>query len=136
MVSSLYSRPLPWISEAHQLFDEIMRSSAGTIYPRLEPEILRALCADSNTLGFSHPAKYNLLNMYASGGSSYESISVWLSQWLFFVGLSNVSDLMISKVILNLSWAECGYQYGFAGRKQIEAELKQQLRQQLAQFTL
>ena len=136
MVCALYSRPLPWISEAHQLFDEIIRSSAGIIYPRLEPEILRALCSDSNTLGFSHSAKYNLLKIYASGGSSYESISVWLSQWLFFVGLSNVSDLMISKVILNLSWAECGYQYGLAGRKQIEAELKQQLRQQLAQFTL
>ncbi|HGZ7386157.1 TPA: tRNA(Met) cytidine acetyltransferase, partial [Vibrio parahaemolyticus] len=83
-----------------------------------------------------HPTKRVLLQSYAQGGASYESIFVWLQQWLRQYGLAPVSDLMISKVFLNHDWGICAKQFGLSGRKQVEQQLRSELEKLLNQFTV
>ncbi|MGU3844707.1 tRNA(Met) cytidine acetyltransferase, partial [Vibrio diabolicus] len=65
---------------------------------------------------------------YADGGNSYESVSAWLQQWLLNLGLNSASDLMISKLFLNRSWTECAQQFGLPGRKQVEQQLRDEVK--------
>lgn len=80
--------------------------------------------------------KLSLIEHYARGGNSFESVSVWLQQWLWQNGLGEASDLMISKLLLNQDWSQCARQYGLLGRKQLESTLRSELQVMLAKFTV
>ncbi|WP_394156673.1 GNAT family N-acetyltransferase [Vibrio campbellii] len=125
-----------WINEAKLLFEELLPLSAASTYPKLEPSLLRALLPTSVSTCPSHLTKRTLIECYAQGGNNFESVSVWIQQWLLQCGLADVSDLMISKLFLNKDWSECAKQYGLPGRKQVEAHIRNELQVLIAKFTV
>ncbi|WP_045496645.1 GNAT family N-acetyltransferase [Vibrio hyugaensis] len=125
-----------WIYEAKSLFEELLPLSAASTYPKLEPSLIRALLPGSVSTCQPHLTKRTLVECYAQGGNNFESVSVWIQQWLLRCGLADVSDLMISKLFLNKDWSECAKQYGLPGRKQVEAQIRNELQVLFAKFTL
>ncbi|GAK21001.1 predicted P-loop ATPase [Vibrio sp. JCM 19052] len=125
-----------WINEAKSLFEELLPLSAASTYPKLEPSLLRALLPASVSTCQSHLTKRTLIECYAQGGNNFESVSVWIQQWLLQCGLADVSDLMISKLFLNKDWSECAKQYGLPGRKQVEAQIRKELQVLIGKFTV
>ncbi|AUV89326.1 GNAT family N-acetyltransferase [Vibrio campbellii] len=125
-----------WINEAKSLFEELLPLSAASTYPKLEPSLLRALLPASVSTCQSQFTKRTLIECYAQGGNNFESVSVWIQQWLLQCGLADVSDLMISKLFLNKDWSECAKQYCLPGRKQVEAQIRNELQVLIAKFTV
>jgi tRNA(Met) cytidine acetyltransferase len=125
-----------WVGNAKVLFEELLSLSASTIYPRLEPSLIRTLLSLPIGESTFNPTKLALIEYYAQGGNSFESVSVWIQQWLCRNGLSEVSDLTISKLLLNQDWSMCAKQYGLSGRKQVEAALRSELQVMLKKFTV
>ncbi|EJG0933731.1 tRNA(Met) cytidine acetyltransferase, partial [Vibrio parahaemolyticus O1] len=136
MVRQLANKSQTWIDDAQALFHEFLSASLSLIYPKLEPSLARSLLSQPIQHQTLHPTKRVLLQSYAQGGASYESIFVWLQQWLRQYGLAPVSDLMISKVFLNHDWGICVKQFGLSGRKQVEQQLRSELEKLLNQFTV
>ncbi|ELA7601221.1 tRNA(Met) cytidine acetyltransferase, partial [Vibrio parahaemolyticus] len=136
MVRQLANKSQTWIDDAQALFHEFLSASLSLVYPKLEPSLARSLLRQPIQHQTLHPTKRVLLQSYAQGGASYESIFVWLQQWLRQHGLAPVSDLMISKVFLNHDWGICAKQFGLSGRKQVEQQLRSELEKLLSQFTV
>ncbi|TOB78107.1 DEAD/DEAH box helicase [Vibrio parahaemolyticus] len=136
MVRQLANKSQTWIDDAQALFHEFLSASLSLVYPKLEPSLARSLLRQPIQHQTLHPTKRVLLQSYAQGGASYESIFVWLQQWLRQYGLAPVSDLMISKVFLNHDWGICAKQFGLSGRKQVEQQLRSELEKLLNQFTV
>ncbi|EJC6761550.1 tRNA(Met) cytidine acetyltransferase, partial [Vibrio parahaemolyticus] len=136
MVRQLANKSQTWIDDAQALFHEFLSASLSLVYPKLEPSLARSLLRQPIQHQTLHPTKRVLLQSYAQGGASYESIFVWLQQWLRQYGLALVSDLMISKVFLNHDWGICAKQFGLSGRKQVEQQLRSELEKLLNQFTV
>ncbi|PFG58641.1 tRNA(Met)-cytidine N(4)-acetyltransferase [Vibrio sp. ES.051] len=131
MVRQCGSKAQAWIAESQTLFKEMLFSHVAYVYPKLEPSLFRILLQHSALSKALHPAKQALIESYAHGGSSFESVSLWLQQRLLQRGLGSVSDLMISKLFLNRDWAECGNQFGLSGRKQVEQQLREEVKKYL-----
>lgn len=136
MVRQLANKSQTWIDDAQALFLEFLSASLSFVYPKLEPSLARSLLRQPIQHQTLHPTKRVLLQSYAQGGASYESIFVWLQQWLRQHGFAPVSDLMISKVFLNHDWGICAKQFGLSGRKQVEQQLRSELEKLLSQFTV
>ncbi|MGR5238842.1 GNAT family N-acetyltransferase [Vibrio alfacsensis] len=125
-----------WIDQAEMLHEELLATNVSQVYPKLEPGLFRALLSKPLQTAPLHPTKLTLISCYAQGGNSYESVSVWIQQWLLQHGLNMVSDLIISKVFFGREWTECAREFGFSGRKQVEQQLRQQLEILLSKFTV
>ncbi len=136
MAKQLENTPQMWIAEAEEISREFLFMSADQVYSKLEPALYRSLMATHVLATSLHSSKLTLIQNYAVGGASYESIFVWLQQWLLNNGLASVSDLMICKVFLNHDWELCAKQFGLTGRKQVEQAIRQEVQQHLERFTL
>ncbi len=94
----------------------------------IEFDLVKVLLAQSQ---FSNPSlPLQLLEQYSCGGANYESIAVWLHQFLLSLPsdhFNHVSDLMMGKVLLRMSWTQCAHQFHLTGRKQIENTMKREL---------
>ncbi|MEN2268092.1 GNAT family N-acetyltransferase [Vibrio diabolicus] len=128
MVKACDSKQTAWVDESQALFEEMLSNNVADVYPKLEASIFRALLPQPLGMSPLHPAKLLLIECYADGGNSYESVSAWLQQWLLNLGLNSASDLMISKLFLNRSWTECAQQFGLPGRRQVEQQLRDEVR--------
>ncbi|MCR9980583.1 GNAT family N-acetyltransferase [Vibrio diabolicus] len=128
MVKACDSKQTAWVDESQALFEEMLSNNVADVYPKLEASIFRALLPQPLGMSPLHPAKLLLIECYADGGNSYESVSAWLQQWLLHLGLNSASDLMISKLFLNRSWTECALQFGLPGRRQVEQQLRDEVR--------
>lgn len=136
MVRQLANKPQKWIDEAELLLCEFMSMSANLVYSKLEPSLNRSLLSAPRMKIALHPCQLMLIRNYALGGGSYESVFVWLKQWLLKNGLVSVSDLMICKLFLNHDWESCAKQFNLTGRKQVEQEIRREVQLLLKQFTL
>ncbi|ANQ24862.1 DEAD/DEAH box helicase [Vibrio natriegens] len=136
MVRQLANKPLKWIDEAELLLCEFMSMSANLVYSKLEPSLYRSLLSAPRMEIVLHPCQLTLIRNYALGGGSYESVFVWLKQWLLKNGLVSVSDLMICKLFLNHDWESCAKQFKLTGRKQVEQEIRREVQLLLKEFTL
>ncbi|MGR5132371.1 tRNA(Met) cytidine acetyltransferase TmcA [Vibrio alfacsensis] len=126
----------PWIQQAEMLYKELLSVATSQVYPKLEPALFRALFSHPFGGIRLHPIKLNLIACYTQGGNSYESVSVWVQQWLLLNGLDAVSDFVIAKVFFAQDWSECAKQFGYSGRKQAEQKLRQELKILLSKFTV
>jgi len=124
---------LEWLDSAKiQFFSHFIHELSDSL-KLIEVELVKVLlsqylCADSNI-------PLQLLKQYSLGGANYESISVWLHQFLLSLPagvIFQISDLMISKVVLRMSWSECAQKFQLAGRKQIEKAIKHELAELMA----
>ncbi|MBR9786919.1 MAG: tRNA(Met) cytidine acetyltransferase [Vibrionaceae bacterium] len=127
MVRQLANNPQKWIDEAETLLLEFISMSANLIYSKLEPAIYRRLLNAPLMVAALQLSQLTLIQNYAQGGGNYESVFVWLKQWLLGNGLASVSDLMICKLFLNHDWESCAIQFKLTGRKQIEQEIRREV---------
>lgn len=97
----------------------------------LEPDIIHCLLKGSLRQNISHlNLPFDLLSYYAKGGSNYESVAVWIEFYLLQLPdtmKTKISHLLLSKVVQQQSWQYCAQYYGFTGRKQVEAQIRQYL---------
>ncbi len=94
----------------------------------IEVELVKVLLNQYRPINQHIPLQ--LLEQYSLGGANYESVAVWLHQLLLSLPTERfyqVSDLLISKVLLRMSWSQCANQFQLTGRKQIEQSVKQEL---------
>ncbi|MDV6251893.1 tRNA(Met) cytidine acetyltransferase TmcA [Vibrio sp. EA2] len=136
MVKQLANNPHRWIDEAEALLRELLPMSADHVYSKLEPNLFRRLLSAPRMDVVLHSCQLTLIRNYAQGGGSYESVFVWLKQWLLKNGLVSVSDLMICKLFLSHGWDSCAKQFKLTGRKQVEQEIRREVQSLLKQFTL
>ncbi|NVC94230.1 tRNA(Met) cytidine acetyltransferase [Vibrio natriegens] len=136
MVRQLANKPQKWIDDAKLLLSEFMSMSANLVYSKLEPSLYRSLLNAPRMEIALYPCQLTLIRNYALGGGSYESVFVWLKQWLLKNGLVSVSDLMICKLFLNHDWESCAKQFKLTGRKQVEQAIRREVQLLLKQFTL
>ncbi|WMN89499.1 GNAT family N-acetyltransferase [Vibrio parahaemolyticus] len=135
MVRQLANKPQKWIDDAELLLCEFMSMSANLLYSKLEPSLYRSLLNTPRIDIALYPCQLTLIRNYALGGS-YESVFVWLKQWLLKNGLVSVSDLMICKLFLNHDWESCAKQFKLTGRKQVEQAIRREVQLLLKQFTM
>lgn len=136
MVRQLANKPQKWIDDAELLLFEFMSMSANLLYSKLEPSLYRSLLNTPRMEIALYPCQLTLIRNYALGGGSYESVFVWLKQWLLKNGLVSVSDLMICKLFLNHDWESCAKQFKLTGRKQVEQAIRREVQLLLKQFTM
>ncbi len=136
MVRQLTGKPQIWIDDAEELWHELLIKSASLIYTKLEPSLLRGLVSSYVSTTELSSNQLTLIRSYSLGGSSYESVFVWLQQWLLKQGVASASDLMICKLFLNYDWESCAKQFGLTGRKQVEQRIRNEVRQLWQQFTV
>ncbi len=136
MARQVANKPQTWINNAELILREFLSLSADQVYSKLEPRLYRSLL-NAPRMGVAlHPCQLTLIRNYALGGGSYESVFVWLKQWLLKNGLVAVSDLMICKLFLNYDWESCAKQFKMTGRKKVEQEIRNEVQLLLKQFTL
>lgn len=132
MVKPLTGRAQSWLTQAEQMFDLCVPEWLSTSLRDLETDVVRALLPSLNGRPLSS-VHLKLIRHYAHGGNSFESVQVWLKQWLLSLEAQQIESLLISKVLQNHSWSECAHTFGFAGRKQVEAQLRQVITDLLSQ---
>ncbi len=136
MVRQLTGKPQLWADSAEELCRELLIKSASQVYSKLEPSLFRCLISPYNPTTELSCSQLTLIQNYSLGGCSYESVFVWLQQWLLEQGISLASDLMIYKIFLNHDWEFCAKQFGLTGRKQVEQQIRNELHQLWQQFTV
>ncbi|ELP5726909.1 tRNA(Met) cytidine acetyltransferase [Vibrio vulnificus] len=124
MVKPLTGRAQSWMMQAEQMFDLCLPEWLSSSLRDLETDVVRALLPLLN----GRPLTSNQLNLirhYAKGGNSFESVQVWLKQWLLSIEAEQVDELLIRKVLQNRKWTDCAREFSLPGRKQVEAQLRQ-----------
>lgn len=136
--SLLTKESVAWVTEVQRQFASAMIYQLSDSLNTLEPDIVRCLLSGTN-LGLSEislsPQTRLLLNMYSQGGSQFDSIAALARDWIVTAEPSRVpliTDLMIRKIVQQWSWQACTQDLKLTGRKQVEAQLREDLRQ----FTL
>ncbi|HAS6346423.1 TPA: GNAT family N-acetyltransferase [Vibrio vulnificus] len=124
MVKPLSGRTQSWLIKAEQMFDQCVPEWLASSLRDLETDVVRALLPSLNGRVLSS-AQLNLVRYYAKGGNSFESVQVWLRQWLLTIEAQQVDELLIRKVLQNRSWTECAREFSLPGRKQVEGQLRQ-----------
>ncbi len=136
MVRQLAGKPQIWLDTAEELWHELLIKSASQIYSKLEPSLFRCLISSYVATTELSRSQLTLIQNYSFGGCSYESVFIWLQQWLLELGISSASDLIIYKTFLNHDWESCAKQFGLTGRKQVEQRIRNEVQQLWQQFTV
>ncbi|NOJ21455.1 tRNA(Met) cytidine acetyltransferase TmcA [Vibrio coralliilyticus] len=114
-----------WISVAEQHFHQSMRYLLGDAFADIETDIVRNLLRkeDASEVECEFQA---LVRNYCLGGAGFESVAPFIANWLLSssTALLNCSSLVIRKVLQQHNWHACSEEFGFAGRKQTEQQLR------------
>jgi len=122
------SDKVSWLSEAIEQFQYHFIYELADSLNLIEADLVKALVSTNSQP--SVPSSKSLIRCYAQGGANYESVAVWLHYLLLSLPddvFQTVSNLMIDKVLLRYCWKVCAQKYSLSGRKQIEAQLRQEL---------
>lgn len=128
MVKALSALAERWQTQAHLMFKETLPDYLSSSFSELDAMLVRSLL---NMVSYSspNPTCIALIVNYAEGGNSFDSVQPWLKAWLLSLEVQSLSDLLISKVLLNQSWQRCAERFAFPGRKQAEQALRDDVRQ-------
>ncbi|NUW70658.1 tRNA(Met) cytidine acetyltransferase TmcA [Vibrio coralliilyticus] len=114
-----------WVVVAEQHFHQSMRYLLGDVFAEIETDIVRNLLRkeDASEAKCEFQA---LIGNYCLGGAGFESVAPFVANWLLSSSsaLLNSSSLVIRKVLQQQSWQACSEEFGFAGRKQTEQQLR------------
>ncbi|MCG3732791.1 GNAT family N-acetyltransferase [Vibrio cincinnatiensis] len=129
-----YSQRSEWLDKARRQLALYLRYALKDSLQELEPKVVRALLKEIKSAGHeSNTYPEALIAHYALGGANYESVAVWIEQWLLeMMNIDQVSDVLIAKVLQQHSWQSCALRYGYTGRKQIEQYLRGELTELIA----
>ncbi|WP_251881147.1 GNAT family N-acetyltransferase [Grimontia kaedaensis] len=105
----------------------------------METELVAELLTDSNAAIAPSPAALHQVSLFAQGNLGYDlvtgSLWQWFIHWLATKSTQNAVDemcsLMIARLLQRQSWSTVSVKYGFRGRKDTEAAMRDWTRQQL-----
>ncbi|NAW56234.1 MULTISPECIES: tRNA(Met) cytidine acetyltransferase TmcA [unclassified Vibrio] len=123
-----------WIIKARPRFEHNLVYQLSDSLKDIEPDNVRSLLPLSHRSVMSQGLS-PLIEFYLEGGSSFDSVAPMIRDCILTATparLENVSDLMVRKIVQQWSWQACAIEFSMAGRKQVEAQLRHDLRQ----FTL
>lgn len=125
----VYIKHVDWLDKARRQLAPYLQYELKETLQELEPKVVRALltCVMRWHENKLNPDAKTLIYHYALGGANYESVAVWIEQWLLEMPIDRVSDLLIAKVLQQHSWQFCALRHGYSGRKQVEHHLRLQL---------
>ncbi|NOH60526.1 GNAT family N-acetyltransferase [Vibrio sp. RE88] len=114
-----------WIALAEQHFHQSMRYLLCNVFADIETDIVRNLLRkeDASEVECEFQA---LVRNYCLGGAGFESVAPFIANWLLSSNTAflNCSSLVLRKVLQQHSWQACSEEFGFAGRKQTEQQLR------------
>lgn len=129
--SILMVRPLKkvvWLDSVLQHFYPHFLSLLPESFKMLNAELVIAILKGAEHIDFlPSSSNINLVRLYATGGSSYESVFFILRPFLLArlaKSEDDCSSLMVSKLLQCRSWHDCTKLYGLSGRKQTERKLR------------
>lgn len=132
-------KEMPWLDVALSYFSRNLISLLPDCFSVLDVELIKSMFATDDAIGEElDSSDLQLLELYAKGGSSYESVLFVLASFVEQQLLANnnlLANLLVSKVLQRRTWLECAKLYGYSGRKETERELRHHLRL-LTKFTL
>jgi tRNA(Met) cytidine acetyltransferase len=114
-----------WLVQAQQRFVESLHYLLSDRFKNIETELVRSLLANDNA-SEANRALPRLVELYIGGSSNYDSIAFELYEWIKLNPnkLSQVSDLVIRKLMQKHTWQQCVEEYNLIGRKQAEQQFK------------
>ncbi|CZF86218.1 tRNA(Met) cytidine acetyltransferase TmcA [Grimontia marina] len=128
-----------WFDGIQHLFYLNFKHQMCEQFSDMDTELVAALLAGSDAV--SPPSVFALhqVDLFAQGSLGYDLVTGSLWHWFIHrlatrmtQNMSNdIGSLMISRLLLRHSWAEVSERYGFHGRKDTEAAMRDWIRQQL-----
>ncbi|RTZ17912.1 tRNA(Met) cytidine acetyltransferase [Vibrio aquaticus] len=124
-----------WLAQAHVCYQLSLHYSVAQSFSQLEIELVRSLF-EENDASVDKPSFIELIQAYAKGGASYDSVAPFLDLWWKRSPklLALASDLFVRKVVQRRSWSECAEILDYPGRKQVEHAFRGQLDLLLSQL--
>lgn len=155
MVKALHSS-LVWLDTAHHYYAISLPHLLHEPLKMLDASVVRALFSlindkienkaeknPSDFYNYSLPSdmtvSINMLGRYIAGGSDYNSVLYCLDsfvEWVLTRQATDVSELLIVKIMQHHQWNDCVKRFSAIGKKQLEAQLKNELRFLIEKFTL
>ncbi|WP_394143568.1 GNAT family N-acetyltransferase [Vibrio atypicus] len=124
----MVSAKVEWLTQAKQTYQQFMHYSVACLFKQLEIDVVRSLLVEKDvSIVLSSFAP--IVEHYVKGGASFDSIAPLLDNyWKHSPSLiGKMSDLLVYKIIQRHSWSECAHQFLLPGKKQVEAQFKQDL---------
>ncbi|MGF1752662.1 GNAT family N-acetyltransferase [Vibrio makurazakiensis] len=126
MVRPIASIAKEWVSYSSRSFSDNLPCLLSSSLASIEIDMARALFPHKAIPGLDE-RQLRLIKNYTIGGNGFDSIGYLIERVLF--GLSStayneVSDLIFAKVVLKKDWKQCVELFQFSGRKQAEAQMR------------
>lgn len=115
-----------WLEKSVINFAYVFSSMLLTSFSDLSPKLVACLLESVSAAQDTESVPMTLIEHYSLGGSTYESVEVWL-RLLIITNFSSVSELMIARILQNREWTECAKYFHLMGRKQTEKQLRQDI---------
>ena len=124
----MVSGKVEWLTQAKQTYQQFMHYSVACLFKQLEIDVVRSLLVEKD-VSIVLPSFAPIVEHYVKGGASFDSIAPLLDNyWKHSPSLiGKMSDLLVYKIIQRHSWSECAHQFLLPGKKQVEAQFKQDL---------
>lgn len=124
----MVSGKVEWLTQAKQTYQQFMHYSVACLFKQLEIDVVRSLLVEKD-VSIVLPSFAPIVEHYVKGGASFDSIAPLLDNyWKQSPSLiGKMSDLLVYKIIQRHSWGECAHQFLLPGKKQVEAQFKQDL---------
>lgn len=111
-----------WYEKSHQRFIQNLSYLISDSLSSMEVDMVLTFLQSFSTDSIS-PEECHLLDCYIAGGGSFDGIAVVGSKLIIEISRSHkseISDLLVLKVIQKRSWGQCCEMLGLSGRKQAE----------------
>ncbi len=135
LVKPLSSASELWVEYLRGSFQKNFSSLLAESLNHIEVDIIRSLLEPDEQTELK-PLVLQLLSNYAHGGNSYDSCAHLFCLLIQKDNVSQLSEVFINRVLKNHTWAETVKLCGFAGRKQAEAQFRQDIVVLLGDFTV
>ncbi|KOO03239.1 GNAT family N-acetyltransferase [Vibrio nereis] len=125
-----------WMKDVESYFRQFIQFSISTLFQDLELDLVRVLLQDESSS--LNPTAVHLIENYAKGGSSYDSVApVFAAWWMAYPKrLMSASDFLIRKFVQNCSWEQCVKEFALVGKKQAELQLRSDMADLLSNLNL
>ncbi|WP_231870082.1 tRNA(Met) cytidine acetyltransferase TmcA [Grimontia celer] len=128
-----------WFDALQALFYLNLNYQVAEQFSDMETELVAALLTDSNAASSPSSVALHQVSLFAQGNLGYDlvtgSLWQWFIHWLAANSTQNAADemcsLMIARLLQRQSWANVAEKFGFRGRKDTEAAMRDWTRQQL-----
>lgn len=121
-----------WLKCAVKCNYQSLHYMLSTLYSDIEVDIIRSLLVMDNASD-GYKEYQAMIRYYSLGGSSFESVAPFLAHWILSDTsiAKKASDLLLRKVLQQKNWHECSKEFSIHGRKQLEHQIRTDIRRLL-----